>query len=586
MVNHKSRKTTRQSWSEPVMSEAIRAVKEGRMGYLKASKTFCVPKTTLIRRVKDTNKLAKGALKFLGNKSSLLPKAVENELYSYILKMEESLFGLTPDDLRSMAFELAARNGIPNNFNKELKKAGWSWYQGFRRRYPTLSVRTPENTSMSRARGFNEQSVESFFSLLKELQSTHQFPSDRIFNVDEKGVSTVPNHPPKIVALKGRKQVGGLASGEKGTTTTLVLCGSASGYYVPPLFIFPRVNNNPQLMIGAPAGSIQENFSTGWIQTHIFLKWFEHFVRHTNSSVHNPSLLILDGHSTHTKNLKLLDLARDSGVSILCLPPHTTHRLQPLDVCVMKPLSTNLSLESKRFMFQNPGSAITLYQVAAIFGKAYQKGCTSASIISGFEKCGIHPIDQERFSEMYSAASVTNIPILSDAPNQTPGPSDAPHQTPGPSDATDLPQGPSDAPDQTSRPGDVPDQTPGPSYDPDQTPGPSDVPDLTPGPSDAPDQTPGYSDVPDQTPGPSDVPDQTPGPSRGFIMPQSIVPIPHVDEEKERLKRRKKTKATGKAAILTSSPYRNELSKDEQIKQLKEQLKLANQKRKGQIICE
>ena len=100
--------------------------------------------------------------------------------------MEESLFGLTPDNLRSMAFELAARNGIPNNFNKELKKAGWSWYQGFRRRYPTLSVRTPENTSMSRARGFNEQSVESFFSLLKELQSTHQFPSDRIFNVDDK----------------------------------------------------------------------------------------------------------------------------------------------------------------------------------------------------------------------------------------------------------------------------------------------------------------------------------------------------------------------------------------------------------------
>ena len=386
-------------------------------------------------------------------------------------------------------------------------------------------------------------------------------------------MSTVPNHPPKIVALKGRKQVGGLASGEKGTTTTLVLCGSASGYYVPPLFIFPRVNNNPQLMIGAPAGSIQENFPTGWIQTHIFLKWFEHFVRHTNSSVHNPSLLILDGHSTHTKNLKLLDLARDSGVSILCLAPHTTHRLQPLDVCVMKPLSTNLSLESKRFMFQNPGSAITLDQVAAIFGKAYQKGCTSASIISGFEKCGIHPIDQERFNEMYSAASVTNIPILSDAPHQTPGPSDAtdlpqgpsdaPDQTPGYSDVPDQTPGPSDATDLTPGPSDAPDQTPGYSDVPDQKPGPSDATDLTPGPSEAPDQTPGYSDVPDQTPGPSDVPDQTQGPSRGFIMPQSIVPIPHVDEEKERLKRRKKTKATGKAAILTSSPYRNELSKDE-----------------------
>ena len=160
---------------------------------------------------------------------------------------------------------------------------------------------------------------------------THNFSADRIFNVDEKGVSTVANNPPRIVALKERKQVGGLVSGERGITTTLVLCGSASGYFVPPFFIFPRVKNNPQLMVGAPPGSIQQNCSTGWIQSSIFLTWLEHFVRHTNSSKENPSLLILNGHTTHTKNLELIDLARESGVYMLCLPPHTTHRLQPFN---------------------------------------------------------------------------------------------------------------------------------------------------------------------------------------------------------------------------------------------------------------
>ena len=120
----------------------------------------------------------------------------------------------------------------------------------------------------------------------------------------------------------------------------------------------------------------------------------------------------LDGHTTHTKNLALLDLARDNGVFIPCLPPHTTHRLQPLDVCVMKPLSTNLSLESKRFMFQNPGCGITLYHVAGIFGEAYKKACTPTSVISGFEKCGIFPMDEKKFNGLFAAASVTYVPII------------------------------------------------------------------------------------------------------------------------------------------------------------------------------
>ena len=168
--------------------------------------------------------------------------------------------------------------------------------------------------------------------------------TDRIFNVDEKGVTTVPNNPPKIIAKMGRKQVCGITSGEKGETTTLKLCGRASGLFIPPLFIFPRVKNNMELMIGAPPGSVMVNFSTGWVQTYIFINWFKHYVKHTHSSKENPSVLLLDGHSTHTKSIELIDLARENGVPIVCLLPHTTHRLQPLDVTVMKPFSSNETL--------------------------------------------------------------------------------------------------------------------------------------------------------------------------------------------------------------------------------------------------
>ena len=104
------------------MALAIKSVKDSKMGYLKASKTYNVPKTTLIRRVQGKNKIAKGVNKFLGNKESILPKNIEDELYSYIISMEERLFGLTKDDLRSMVFQLAERNNVdPHNFNRDSK---------------------------------------------------------------------------------------------------------------------------------------------------------------------------------------------------------------------------------------------------------------------------------------------------------------------------------------------------------------------------------------------------------------------------------------------------------------------------------
>ena len=206
-MGRKKRKTGRQSWSADAMAMAIRQVKSKTMTYGKAAKSYNINKTTLQRRVKGLNKLVTGSDKLLGNKRSVLSKEIEDELFGYCVTMEEKLFGLTTDDIRELAFELAERNKIDHPFNKETGKAGWAWLAGFRTRYPRLSLRSPENTSAARARGFNEQNVKSFFDLYVKVTEEHKFPPHRIYNVDEKGVSTVPNQAPRIMALKGRKQV-------------------------------------------------------------------------------------------------------------------------------------------------------------------------------------------------------------------------------------------------------------------------------------------------------------------------------------------------------------------------------------------
>ena len=47
----------------------------------------------------------------------------------------------------------------------------------------------------------------------------------------------------------------------------------------------------------------------------------------------------MDGHASHII-LELISLTRDRGVILFCLPSHTTHALQPLDVGVYGPLES------------------------------------------------------------------------------------------------------------------------------------------------------------------------------------------------------------------------------------------------------
>ena len=87
------------------MKRALHAMSMKKVTYGQAAKKFNLNKTTLGRRVNGKNKIAKDAVKMLGNVRSVLPKEVEDELFQYCLEMEEKLFGLTTDDVRELSFE-------------------------------------------------------------------------------------------------------------------------------------------------------------------------------------------------------------------------------------------------------------------------------------------------------------------------------------------------------------------------------------------------------------------------------------------------------------------------------------------------
>ncbi|KAF2886279.1 hypothetical protein ILUMI_19894 [Ignelater luminosus] len=96
---------------------------------------------------------------------------------------------------------------------------------------------------------FNKPNINKYFGFLKEA------PKEiNIWNVDESGFSTVPNTNNKILAARGRKQVGILASADRGKHFTVVCTINAAGMYLPPAIIFPKKRTKKELVDSAPSG--------------------------------------------------------------------------------------------------------------------------------------------------------------------------------------------------------------------------------------------------------------------------------------------------------------------------------------------
>ena len=141
---------------------------------------------------------------------------------------------------------------------------------------------------------------------------------------------------------------------------TVIICMSASGLFVPPMLIFPRKNMSMHLLRGAPVGSIAAVHPSGWVQSNLFTQWFQHFLDHVKPSADSPVLLIFDGHYSHTRNIEVIDLARNNHVVMVSLPPHSTHKLQPLDKTFMGPIKVYYSEEIRKWIRQNNRAHLTL----------------------------------------------------------------------------------------------------------------------------------------------------------------------------------------------------------------------------------
>ncbi len=410
MVRNYIRKTQRERPPEEILKAAIEDVVKNGFSLHCAAEKHGINYSTLRRYVllfrRDENVPLKPRYPF----QTVFTVQQEEELGVYLKTCSQMCFGVTFKALRALAYELAIKKNIkiPPSWH-EHGRAGKDWALNFMKRSASLSLRSPLNRSLSRAACFNENTLRVFFDNLESIMTNNPKFADgtRIYNLDETSTTTVPSKLARVIAEKGSKEVTQIVSAERGVHVTTCCIIAANGTFLPPCFVFPRVNFKAWMLTGAPPGSLGLAHRSGWMTADNFVKVMEHFVAKSNASKENPALLIYDNAECHL-SIEAINVAKNNGVTILTLPPHSSHETQPLDKTVFSPFKHYYDEALNKEMLTNPGQHITIYQIAACVGYACDHALTPANIRKGFSETGIFPMNRNIFTAAdYLPAHVT-----------------------------------------------------------------------------------------------------------------------------------------------------------------------------------
>lgn len=338
----------------------------------------------------------------------------------YLLKATNLYYGLSIAELKIFAYQYVKNIGIvyPSSWDDN-GRASPDWYYAFMHRHKKLSLRTPEQISANRAKAFSKENVDAFFTLLGTVFDETHFEPHRIWNMDETGCATVPTKTTKVIAEKGARRVGTKTSAERGTTVTMALAINATGQSIPPFYIFPRKNMQRVFMNNASPGSIGVATESGWMTAVEFVKYMEHFIKHTNASKESPILLVLDNHTSHL-SVEVIDMAIDHGITMISFPPHCSHRMQPLDVGVFGPFKKMFYAQCTAWMKNHIGRVLELYHIAPIADKCLDLTATPRNIKKAFEDTGIFPYNPNKFTaEDFIASELSGENLCSDSDDDT-----------------------------------------------------------------------------------------------------------------------------------------------------------------------
>ena len=188
-----------------------------------------------------------------------------------------------------------------------------------------------------------------FESQLREKLEKYNIQVHNIYNVDEKGFligfSRTTKRVVSVEGLKSKRVIGASQDGNR-EFITLIASICADGSHLPPTLIYQGESYDLQdTWLDEFDDLAHRAFfacsKNGWSDDTLGLDWLRQVFDRTTKekvTIRDRRLLIVDGHNSHV-NLPFIEYADTNRILLAVFPPHSTHRLQPLDIRLYSPLT-------------------------------------------------------------------------------------------------------------------------------------------------------------------------------------------------------------------------------------------------------
>ena len=355
-------------------------------------------------------------------KSKNLTKIEEEVVVEHILELVAR--GFPP--------RLAAVADMANSLRAErnLAPVGTNWPSTFVKRQDELQTKFNRKYDYKRALCEDSGLIQGWFDLVANVKAKYGIQDDDTYNFDEAGFMMGQISTAMVVTASERR--GRPKSVQQGNRewTTLIQGINAKGWAIPPFIILKaRQHLSTWYELGdLPHDWVIAVSENGWTTNKLGLEWLKHFDEHTKKRVvGSHRLLIIDGHESHN-SLEFQQYCKDNKIITLCMPPHSSHLLQPLDVGCFAPLKKAYGRQVEELM-RNHITHITKLEFLPCFKRAFDAAITSSNIQGGFRGAGLVPFAPDR------VISCLDVKLRTPSP---PLPSNSPWQSQTPSNALEL----------------------------------------------------------------------------------------------------------------------------------------------------
>ena len=268
-----------------------------------------------------------------------------------------------------------------------------NWVENFVKRSPEFETPfTQRSYQMDKCE--NPGVISSWFSLLRNTIAKYGILQEDIYNFDETGFLMGAFSSVMVVTTSEGRGKAKLIQPGKREWATVIQAVNSQGWAIPPYIILKgKVHMEYWYMeTDLPGDWCIRVTDNGWTTDEGSLCWIKHFDNHTaHRTKGSYRLLVLDPETYHSTDFELY--CRAHNIVTLCMPPHSSYLLQPLDVGCFGPLKEAYG-EHIEALRHGSVARVTKLEFLCAFKTAFLHAMTEENIRCGFIGSGLVPLDE------------------------------------------------------------------------------------------------------------------------------------------------------------------------------------------------